>query len=275
MTPTVTVLMSVYNELPCLEAALGSILEQTLDDFEFLIIDDGSRDGSRELLTEYAARDRRLRILENAGNRGLGFSLARGVEEAQAPWVARMDADDIAVTDRLKMQMDYVTEHSDVDIVGGWAIEMDDQGNLLEERRVPTSHEEIRRLIWTNPLLHPTVMFRRESIRRVGSYRADVGRQEDYELWFRCVKEGLHFANIPVPLLYIRFTEATLQRRNLRSQMSQMLVGWRGCWLVRASPIAYVGVAIPMLRGLVPPRFRPWIHRFLKAFDPRAKARDK
>lgn len=272
MTPSLTVLMSVYNGLPYLKEAIDSILQQTFSDFEFLIIDDASTDGSSQLLAEYAERDRRIRILTNQKNRGLGYSLARGVEVATTPWIARMDADDIAVPDRLQLQMDYVKEHPDVDILGGYLGFINDQGKFLFKKPVPTSHEEIYRLIWTNPFSHITVLFRREAILRVGSYSDRTHRSEDYELWFRCAREGVIFANLPVILTYYRFSENNLKRNPFRVLRERVVIGWRGCRLVGASPIAYLGVTVPFFIGLLPPKFGVKMYRWSKIFDPRYTA---
>lgn len=269
MTSPVTVLMSVYNGLPYLRESIESILQQTYSDFEFLIIDDASNDGSSDVLVEYARRDERIRILTNEQNMGLGYSLARGVEASNTPWIARIDADDIAVPNRLELQMAYVVEHPEVDILGGYVSYIDNNGEFLFEKRVPTSHENIYRLIWTNPINHTTVFLRREAILRVGSYSLKFRRRQDYELWFRCAKAGLKFANLAVPLVYYRFSEKNFARDNWRFLITHLLIGYRGCWMIGASPIAYIGVTKPLIIGLVPLSLRPKVYRFFKNFDPR------
>ncbi len=271
MTPQLTVLMSVYNGLPHLSEAIESILEQTYKNFEFLIIDDASSDGSREVLAEYAQRDSRIKVLLNEENSGLGYSLNRGMESATTPWVARMDADDIAVPNRFELQMAYVAEYPDIDILGGYALNINEKGEFVSERRVPTSHDQIRRLIWTNPFIHATVLLRREAILKVGSYSSKTRKRQDYQLWFRCCAAGLKFANLSVPLIKYRFTENTFKRNNFRVQIAHVLIGWRGCWMVKASPVAYIGVFIPFLIGLLPPRLSYVVYRWMKIFDPRAK----
>jgi glycosyltransferase involved in cell wall biosynthesis len=272
MTPPLTVLMSVYNGLPYLPEALDSILEQTFSDFEFLIVDDASTDGSGRVLAEYAERDSRIRILTNERNMGLGYSLARGVAAAMTPWIARMDADDIAVSNRLELQMSYVKDNPEVDILGGYALNINDDGQIIGERRVPICHEDIYRLLWTNPFIHATVMFRRQAILKVGSYSPKIRKRQDYELWFRCATNNLHFANIATPLINYRFTEKTFHRNNLHQVIiPSVLIGWKGCWMIRTSPLAYVGVIKPLLIGLLPMQFRAKAYVWLNKFDPRAK----
>jgi glycosyltransferase involved in cell wall biosynthesis len=267
--PDITVLMSVYNGRPYLNEAVESIVEQTHEDFEFLIIDDASTDGSRSILEEWAGRDGRIRLILHDENRGLGYALAEGIKEARAPWIARMDDDDIAFPDRLERQVQYLEEHPNIDILSSWAIEIDAQGEPIRLRQVPTSHEDIIRLIWTIPVIHPAVLFRRESIQRVGSYSSALRRRQDYDLWFRCAAAGLRFANIPEPLIYYRFTDDYYSKNDLRTALDQVQIGWKGCRMVGASPVAYVGVMAPLVRALLPKRLSKFIQLLLHKFDPR------
>lgn len=269
MAYKLTVLMAVHNGLPELPAALESIRGQTVTDFELLIVDDGSDDGTAELLAEHARADARVRVLANPANRGLGFSLRLGVQEARSPWVARMDADDIALPSRLERQLEYLDSHPEVDVLGGWAEEIDGQGRVLGLRTVPTAHERIRELIWTCPFIHPTVLFRRQAILDAASYDPDIRRRQDYDLWFRCAKAGLRFANLPLPLIRYRLTEEHYARNDWRLAWSQMLMGWRGCRLVGAGPVAYLGASVPVIRALLPTSLRHGLRRVLRAVDPR------
>jgi glycosyltransferase involved in cell wall biosynthesis len=267
--PRVTVLMSVYNGLPYLGQAVESILDQTFSDFEFLIIDDASTDGSRERLKKWTNRNERIRLILHNKNRGLGYSLHEGVKKARGNWIARMDADDISFPDRLEKQLAYVEEHSSIDILGTWALDIDGEGTPLRQRTYPVDHAEIARLIWTNPLVHPTVMFRKSAVQAAGSYDPDVRKRQDYELWFRCLEEGLCFGNVPEILLRYRFTEEYYERNDLQVAWNQAKIGWEGCWRVGASPIAYLGVGTPVLRALLPRRMNRFFHKQLRRVDPR------
>jgi len=269
--PRITVLMSVYNGLPYVERAIESIINQTFYDFEFLIIDDASTDGSREALKRWANRDERIRLVFHNKNRGLGYSLNEGMREARGTWIARMDDDDISFPDRLERQIAYLSEHPNVDILSGWAIDCNADGKPLRLRQVPVSHEEIVRLIWTIPMIHPAVIFRREAILDVGSYSAELRRRQDYDLWFRCAAEGLRFANLPEPLIYYRFTDNYYNKNDLDTALDQVKIGWRGCRLVGAGPIAYIGVLAPLVRALLPRQLSKGLQKLLLKFDPRAQ----
>lgn len=268
---SITVLMSVYNDLPHLQDAIESILNQTFTDFEFLIFDDASTDGSSEILQQYASQDSRIKLITNKTNRGLGYNLNRGVQIAQSPWIARMDGDDIALPNRLEAQFNYIQTHPDVSIVGGWAIDINSEGQFVSERKVPATHQQIEKLIWTNPFIHGTVLFNKAAIGKVGSYSSKLAKRQDYNLWFRCAKAGLKFANLPQPLIKYRFTDNTLQRNNWKVALVHVRIGWRGCWLVKASPIAYLGVTKQLVIVLLPPPLRVVAYNWLKQFDPRRK----
>ena len=268
-----TVLMSVYNGEVYLEDAIGSILRQTFTDFDFLIIDDASTDKSSAILEKFAKQDSRIKIITNQENYGLAYSLARGVEAAKTPWIARMDADDLSMRDRLDKQINYIEEHPEIDILGSYALNINDDGEILGTRTVPLEHKNISRLIWTNPLIHPTVLFRRSAILKIGSYYSKTRQRipEDYQLWFRACAAGLQFANLPEPLIYYRFSEKNFVRNNLQFLLAHVLIGWQGCWRVKAAPLAYLGVTKPLVLGILPPGLRYLVYNWLKQFDPRIK----
>lgn len=266
--PTISVLMSVYNGLPYLADAVDSILAQTFSDFEFIIIDDLSIDGSLAILEKYAVTDQRIKLVKNPQRLGLGNNLRSGVQIAVGKWIARMDADDVSLPERLAKQLEYITKHPNTDVLGAFAIDIDENGNSIGERRVPTSHEDIRKYIWTCPIIHPTAFMKRTSILAAGSYGSERRRQ-DYALWFRCAAAGLKFANLPEPLLKYRFTGDYFNRNNLPALVDQVKIGWKGCWLIKASLIAYIGVTVPLIKGILPKSFGMVVSGVLKKFDPR------
>jgi glycosyltransferase involved in cell wall biosynthesis len=268
-TPNVTVLMSVYNGLPYLEGAVNSILNQTFSDFEFLIIDDYSNDESREKLKRLENQYERIRVILHSKNRGLGYSLHEGVREAQGKWIARMDDDDISCSHRLERQLEYLSDNPDIDVLGSWVEDIDKEGNKIDKRTYPVEHSDIERIIWTNPLIHPTVIFRKSAIKSVGSYDPSIRKRQDYELWFRCLEGGLRFGNVPELLLKYRFTENYYKRNDFGVAWEQAKMGWKGCWRIGASPIAYLGVGVPVLRSMLPRKLNEFVHRKLHIVDPR------
>lgn len=266
----VTVLMAVHGAGPHLATAIDSILQQSVADFKFLIIDDGSHDDTPALLSDYQARDKRIRVHRLEQNRGLGYALRLGVELADTEFVARMDGDDVALPQRLARQLDFLQHNPDIDVLGTCAHEIHDDNTVGPVRRVPQDPSEIERLIWTCPVIHPTVMFRRARILEVGNYDAKLRRRQDYELWFRAVAGGLRFANLEEPLLQYRYDLDTVRRNSMSESWRQARIGWHGCRLVGAPPVAYGGVAMPVLLNAVPVRLRRLVRRATRRYDPRS-----
>lgn len=200
--PEISVVMPVYNAEAYLEDALKSILNQTFEEIEILIIDDGSFDKTREILAAYSSRDTRIRVIENEKNLGIAESLNKGIQEAKADIIARMDADDIAFPERLAKQYRFMSLNPDVGVCGSWAEMFGDKQGLLT---VPVHDSEIRsRLLFENCILHPTVLLRKSLFSGNGlSFDKHLLYVEDYDLWLRAMK-CTKFYNVPEPLLYYR-----------------------------------------------------------------------
>jgi len=203
LPPLVTVLMSVYNGEDFLAKAIESILGQTFKDFEFLIINDGSRDKSSEIAGKFAQADRRIRLIEQ-DNKGLVAALNRGLEEARGTLIARIDADDIAYPNRLEKQVAHMGENPEV-IASGSAITLiDTQGQIIRQIKYPVSTEAVRKqMIDGSKLAHPAVMMRRAVVLKVGAYREVCRPADDYDLWLRLLEVG-EIDNLKEPLLYYR-----------------------------------------------------------------------
>jgi glycosyltransferase involved in cell wall biosynthesis len=268
--PKITILMSVYNGLPFLEDSIQSILNQSFKDFEFLIIDDCSSDTSLEVLETYIKKDERIRLIKNNKNQGLGYNLKKGVELAKGDYIARMDDDDISLPHRLQTQYDFATKNPDIDIIGSYATDIDENGNEKGLRKMPISNDDIIKYIWTCPIIHPTAFIKKEALIKAGSY-GNEKRRQDYALWFRCAKAGLKFANIPEPLLKYRFEDSYYKKNNMRALLTQVKIGWKGCLQVKASPVAYIGVAVPLIRSIFPKFIQKWLSKVQKIFDPRRR----
>ena len=211
MVPKVTVLMTVYNGLPYLGEAIASILEQTFKDFEFLIIDDASTDGSRSLIESYT--DARIRLICNEKNMGQTSSLNKGLHLAIGEYVARLDQDDIALPERLEKQVSYMVQHPQVVLLGTWCEFIDEVGNHVRYYRPPTSHQAIvDAFAIRNPFAHPSIMFRRAPVQEMGGYPADYPFGQDLALWQRLGYQ-YRVANLPEELVQIRVHSGQATRR--------------------------------------------------------------
>ena len=222
--PKVTVLMSVYNGEKYLSEAVESILAQTFRDFEFLIIDDGSTDSSPEMLSGYASRDSRVRIVRNDENVGLTRSLNKGLGLSRGEYIARMDADDVACPDRLACQVEYLDKKPDIAAVGA-GIEIIDEDSQVIGRRLPKDNSVFlkRNLILKNSVFaHSSVMFRREVVVQAGGYDDNYRYAQDYDLWSRLGKK-YEFGALERVLLKWRSVSSNISTSKRTEQLECML----------------------------------------------------
>jgi len=200
--PRVSVIMPVFDGEQFLSKAIQSILNQTFGDFEFIIIDDASRDSSLAIARKFARRDARIQIIENPRNLGISATLNKGIRAAQGDYLARIDADDVSAPKRLEYQVDFMNANTAVGICGSWVKYIGDFDAVL---KFPKNHDSIHaRMLFENALAHPSVMMRSASIReRVLYYDEDVRYAQDYELWSRAVSRVM-MANVDQVLVLHR-----------------------------------------------------------------------
>ncbi len=184
--PLISVVMPVHNALPFLDQSIRSILEQTLRDFEFVILDDASTDGSVELLREWSLRDKRIHLHESKKRLGLSGSSNAVVSKAGARIVARMDADDIAHPDRLRRQWNIIEGRPDVAVIGTLCNGIDASGRVVRPR---DRWRLVRRSVYI-PFPHGSAMFRREVFDQVGGYNEASDGGEDQDLFSRMAARG-------------------------------------------------------------------------------------
>jgi glycosyltransferase involved in cell wall biosynthesis len=203
-----SIVMPVYNGEKTVGRAIKSILNQSYNNFEFIIIDDCSQDQTLKILHDYQEKDQRIKILKNKTNLGIAASLNKGIIESKGEWIVRMDDDDISLPDRLKKQMDFLKNNPDVDIFGGKCIFQDINGNEIKSyspNYPPVTTKEIEKLFYhTCPLMHNTIFMNKQKIIDIGLYNKDFSGAEDYELWVRGWKNGLSIKNMNEYL--VRFT---------------------------------------------------------------------
>jgi hypothetical protein len=203
MTPRVSVVMPVYNGERFLSEAVESILDQSFQEFEFIIIDDGSADSTASILDSYHKQDARVRVYRQE-NKGLVAALNYGCELARGKYIARMDADDIAIGNRLMRQVEFMEKHPEVGVLGGAVEIIDTTGNSLKISGNPVADHELRRaLLEYCAFWHPTVLMRKDILALTGGYRKAFFGAEDYELWLR-IADHSQLANLDAVLLKYR-----------------------------------------------------------------------
>jgi len=218
-----TVLMPVLNSAEHLHSSIRSILKQTFQDFQFLIIDDGSQDGGQDIVRSF--RDSRIRLVQNESNLGVAATLNKGLSLSATDYIARMDADDVSKTFRLASQVELMEKESDLDICGSWVrtIDVGGRGHVI---RYPTESSTIHSyLLFNNPLAHPAIMLRKSSMTHHGlSYDERIGAGQDYEFWSRCA-QFCRIKNIPkVLLLWRRHSQGVTNRDLQKSDNTALLV---------------------------------------------------
>lgn len=213
----VSVVTSVFNGERYLAEAIESILNQTFEDFEFILIDDGSTDSTSAILEQYEKRDPRIQVLRQA-NLGLIEALNRGCRIAKGKYIARMDADDVAVSGRLKLQLEFLERNPEVGVLGGGVEFISVQGSPLGRSFNPRGDAAIRSaLAHCSPFWHPTVMMQKEAFRNAGGYRRAFVQAEDYDLWLR-IAERYQLANLDAVLLQYRLHphQVSVQHRSMQ-----------------------------------------------------------
>lgn len=231
--PAISVLLPVYNGAPYLTESIDSILSQTWQDFELIIINDGSRDESAEIIRSY--RDPRIRYFEQE-NIGLAATLNRGIGLAKGQYIARQDQDDISLPQRFSRQIACMEANPKCGLVGTWAEIWSEHSKTERSLHHPPDNLHLQfSLVFDNPFVHSSVMLRREVLDVVGVYSTDHLRQppEDYELWSR-VARNFEVANIPEELLVYREVPASMSRDKNNSFVDRLVaisaenLGW---WL--------------------------------------------
>ena len=214
--PKVSVLMSVFNGERHLRAAIDSILKQTFQDFEFIIIDDGSTDRTNDIIRSFS--DFRIRLFNNEKNIGLTRSLNKGIDLCRGEYIARMDGDDVSLPMRLEKQVEFMMINKDVGISGAWNRSIGQ--NLGVICHYPVEDSDIRcMLLFNNTFCHPTLIMRREFIQTYGlSYDSKLQYAQDYDL---VVRGSEHFllANIPEVLLHYRLHPAQIAKNKRKDQI--------------------------------------------------------
>jgi glycosyltransferase involved in cell wall biosynthesis len=198
--PLISVIFPVWNAESYIEAAIKSILNQTIKNFELILIDDGSTDSSLKIMQRLSVTDNRILLIARE-NKGLIYTLNQGIHQAVGKWIARMDADDIAYENRLEKQLDYLHK-TKADICGSWAELFGEQQRVVLKHAV--SNNAIKtELLFCTPFVHPTIMIKAELAKSM-LYQDDWKHCEDYDLWVRLAENGCKLVNVPEVLLKYR-----------------------------------------------------------------------
>lgn len=198
MIPRVTVLTCVYNGLPYLKEAVESVLAQTFSDFEYLIVDDASTDGSPAYLASLS--DPRVRVLTNAKNLGTASSMNRGIKEAHGSIIMRLDQDDVSLPTRLERQFEYLNTHTQVAVVCSWEHTIDGQGRILRSWKATIANRGAflgPLFLGLCPIWHPSLMVRKAAMGHIGGFLSSSWPAEDFDVTMRLALAGYGAAVVP------------------------------------------------------------------------------
>ena len=185
-SPTISVVIGVFNAACPLSATLESVLAQSFADLECIVVDDASEDNTADVVHAYASRDARVRLITLDANGGLTRALVRGVDESRGIWLARIDAGDTWHPEKLARQLAFGAAHPEVGLVGCWAEERNLQTGVVAVRRKPVEHESLLQSLWRAcPFIHSTILVRLDHVRDCGNYDPAYRYAQDYDLYFR------------------------------------------------------------------------------------------
>lgn len=209
--PTVSVVMAVFNAVAFLPQAIESILSQSYKNFEFIIVNDGSTDASKDVIEKYHKLDKRIRPVEMKVNQGVAIASNHGINLAKGKYIARMDADDISVSQRLEKQVVFMENNPEIGILGSRIRYIDTEGNLLGWHSEPQKDLFIRwNLLFKSPFFNSSTLFRKSLLDGYKeAYKPTARYGEDYDLWIRLLSltKG---ENLPDTLLYYRLHSSNL-----------------------------------------------------------------
>ena len=235
--PKVSVLMPVYNGECFLKEAVDSILGQSFEDLELIIIDDGSTDQTPEILDTYT--DPRIVRFRNDKNQGIGESSVAATALARAQYFARMDADDISEPDRLRIQSAFLDSQPNITAVGSTAIHIDESSHETGQSTAPVDDLLPWNLIWSNPIYHGSMMVRAGALFSVGGYDPTFRLAVDYDLWLRMIAAGQRIVTQNESLLRYRVasTRVTVTHRDTQNQFAKKALRKYLCDFVRPEDV--------------------------------------
>jgi glycosyltransferase involved in cell wall biosynthesis len=248
----VSVLMGVFNEEDSLPRTLESIRDQTYTDWELLVIDDASTDGTRAVLDRFASVEPRLTALHHATNCGLAACLNLGLRHARGDLVARIDGDDRSMRERLERQVVFMDEHPEISVVGTASVVVDKSGRTWGVSRRPELHDDLARRMYKEcPFRHPSVMMRRDFLVALGGYDERLRRAQDLDLWLRAYRR-FRFHNLQEPLIEYRaggrpslrtlFWAPYVLARSAKREHMLLSRGWYAPRWLAALLLAWLGV---------------------------------
>lgn len=247
----ISIIMGVHNGKSRCDAAIDSILNQTYTNWEFIICDDGSSDGSYDYLREKYSKNEKFIIIKNEQNVGLAATLNHCLEQAHGNFMARMDDDDISYPERFERQISFLHDHPEISFVSS-SIDLFN-GEKVVGQRILKAYPEKKDLIWNSPFVHPATMFRSADLKAVGGYRVapETVRGQDYDLFMRMYGAGYRGANLTEPIYRFTVDENNLKRRTFNARLGEMKIRKYGYKAMGVMPLAAPMILKPLVSHVV------------------------
>lgn len=255
MRPKVSVILPVFNQERYVKEAVNSIIRQSFRDFELIIVDDGSTDDSFKIISRI--KDPRIKIIRNKKNIGLTKSLNKALKVAKGEFLARMDGDDIAYPDRLYLELEAFKKNKNLYLVGSQADLIDKNGGMLKTTNIPTSYRSIKKVaVRYNPFIHPTIMFRKKLLTKIGFYNQKFRYAQDYDLILRALTQ-FECQNLPKPLLGLRVTESAVSiSKHRQQQLTALLIRLIAIFKYKYPLYNLIFLVKPLISALIPFSFK-------------------
>jgi glycosyltransferase involved in cell wall biosynthesis len=253
--PEVSIIMPVYNAMNYVRVAIDSVLSQSFDDYEFIIIDDGSTDLTNDILLEYKRHDPKLKIIHNKENIGVVKSLNIGLSNSQGNYIARIDADDIWCPGKLLKQIQHFESDNDLYLSATAKRNINADGSLRENDSYPQyfNYNDIRKnILKRNIFCHSSIVFRREVVDILGMYNESYINSEDYEYWIRIIS-AFKVEMLSEPLVFYRISNSTISFNRLKEQRRYaMKAKISGIRLMSSSVLNYAYLLEDLLYQFIP-----------------------
>lgn len=259
--PKVSIIMATYNCEQTLRGSIESILRQTFTDWEFVICDDCSTDGTYDILQQYyKGYPGKFKILRNEKNSRLAYSLNRCLDVAAGEYIARMDGDDESVENRLEHQAVFLDAHPEYALVGTAMLPFNEKGDrpVRYAKPEPDSSDMLNR----SPFFHATIMMRKDVYDKIGRYYVSkrTMRAQDYDMWFRFFARGYKGYNLQEPLYRVLEDDNAIKRRTMKTRLYEVQTRLKGYHLLHYPLYKYVYAFKPILAALTPVGVMQWFH---------------
>lgn len=253
--------MGIYNCANTLKEAIESILQQTYQDWELIMCDDGSQDNTYEIAKSFSKKYENVIVFQNEKNMGLNYTLNKCLEKANGKYIARMDGDDISLSTRLEKEVTFLDKHKEYAIVSANMIYFDENGEWGESDMLEFPQK--KDLVKSSPFCHAPCMVRKEVYQEVKGYSVDkrLLRAEDYHLWFKIYLNGYKGYNIQETLYKMRDDRNATQRRKYKYRINEAYVKWLIIKNFNLPILNFIYVLRPLIVGLIPLSVYEYLHK--------------